>query len=407
MATLAKPIPYEVRAIQDAEELRQARLLLREMHSERYPSEAEWLSHQLTNGPRYSPDHIRVAVRNDHIIGAVRLSSEILRIGESRLKMGGISWVAVEPKFREIGIAAAMVDNALQYFSEHGFHIAICFTRDEIFYRSSFVPVFEQRVTSIGCEAVNTSLITTPYRIRPIKPGDLPNVHRMRTRQENFALCTLLREYAHLANKWALIEPGYVVTDDDGLVQAFFLPHIHERRICIDECCVRDATQVATLMEYIEVFAREHSLDEIVFNLGDHHPLQHTLSTRTPDRKVYENVGGVRIVDLEETLESMVPEWESRINQSLLRELDEEVTLVIDTTPYRIRTHYGVVDIARQSGRNKFSVDQLGLTQLLCGAIPLVEIYTLAPRLITTMGKVMLETLLPQRHPSYSYLDRL
>ena len=115
------------------------------------------------------------------------------------------------------------------------------------------------------------------------------------------------------------------------------------------------------------------------------------------------------VVDLnvEETLETMISEWESRIDQSLLRALDEEVTLYIDKTPYRIRTHYGILDIARQSGRNKFSIESATLTKLLFGSIPLSEVYAQWPRLITPQGRAMLDALFPQRFPSLTYLDRL
>ena len=52
-------------------------------------------------------------------------------------------------------------------------------------------------------------------------------------------------------------------------------------------------------------------------------------------------------VDLEETFEHMIPEWERCLKHSSALELRTEATLVIDGVPMRIRANRGAIDLAR------------------------------------------------------------
>ncbi len=102
----------------------------------------------------------------------------------------------------------------------------------------------------------------------------------------------------------------------------------------------------------------------------------------------------------------MIPEWEHRLHKSLLREMSCEVTLIIDTTPYRIRVHYGVLDIAKQLGRNKFTISRQTFTQLLTGYEHFFEVWSQDRRLINREGKALLEVLFPKRNPYITPFDR-
>lgn len=409
MATTTRALTYDVRAIQNDEERRQALVLIARAHRPDRPQESHWLRVHALTSPRYHPSHIRVAIRNNRVIGALRITSDTLRVGESRLKVGGVSWISVMPRYRNHGVGQALIEEAIYYLKEHGFHAALCFVQSNLYQRSGFTTAFEERFIQIPVSPEPKESDAMAYRCRTVKPGDLANIYWIHTHSYRSISCSLLRERAHLSNKWELIRRAQVITDSHGLVQAYFLPSSHGTNLCIQEAGARDPKFFPFLLAHCNRYARDKLLHQVNYRLPEEHPLNRFLMSRSeglPGPVLHESVGSLRILDVDETLESMVPEWESRLEKSLLRELDEEVTLFVDKMPYRIRTHYGVIDIARQSGRNKFSLDHATFTRLITGIVRMSDIFETSPRLISPEGKAMLETIFPSRYPTLNYLDR-
>jgi predicted acetyltransferase len=343
------------------------------------------------------------------VIGALRITSDTLRVGESRLKVGGVSWISVLPRYRNHGVGRRLIEESIHYLKEHGFHAALCFVQSDLYQRSGFTTAFEERVIQIPVSHEPPKSDAMAYRCRPIKPGDLANIYWIHTDSYRAISCSLLRERAHLSNKWELIRRAQVITDSHGLVQAYFLPSSHGTNLCIQEAGARSREFFPILLAHCNRYARDNMLHQVNYRLPEEHPLNRFLMSRSegvPGPVLHESVGSLRILDVDETLESMVPEWEFRLEKSLLRELNEEVTLFVDKTPYRIRTHHGVIDIARQSGRNKFSVDHATFTRIITGIVRMSDIFEVSPRLISPEGKALLETIFPSRCPTLNNLDR-
>ena len=105
------------------------------------------------------------------------------------------------------------------------------------------------------------------------------------------------------------------------------------------------------------------------------------------------------LVNLGETLESMIPEWESQLSRSALFQERTEVTLLVDKKPFRIRANRGAIDVTPQSGDNKVSFGDAEFTQLLSGYRYLDEVLATRRRILTPRGRAFLEVLFPKRTP--------
>ena len=116
--------------------------------------------------------------------------------------------------------------------------------------------------------------------------------------------------------------------------------------------------------------------------------------------------GMMSFVSLEETLESMIPEWESQLLQSSLCNQRIEVTLVVAHAAYRIRADRGAISIAPAAGPNKLSVTAAELMHLLTGYRYLDEVFNRKRRMITPDARAFLALLFPKRTPYVWNLDR-
>ena len=81
-----------VRAVATNEELRLANDLMAKSQSADYFSALRWLETSGAGYPGYVREHTRIALRGGEIAGALRLNTETIRLGEARLKTGGIGW---------------------------------------------------------------------------------------------------------------------------------------------------------------------------------------------------------------------------------------------------------------------------------------------------------------------------
>ena len=117
------------------------------------------------------------------------------------------------------------------------------------------------------------------------------------------------------------------------------------------------------------------------------------------------------LIDTAETLESMIPEWESRLAASSLCTQHTEATLVAgDGETYRIRAHRGAVDVAPAKGHNRFHITRENLLELVLGCREAEDILTPArdqPSLQAPDAWQLLRTLFPRRTPYVWELDKL
>ena len=116
--------------------------------------------------------------------------------------------------------------------------------------------------------------------------------------------------------------------------------------------------------------------------------------------------GMMAFVNLGESLESMIPEWESQLAQSAARTLRTECTLIVNRKPWRIRANRGAIDISPVTGANKVGLSEAELMQLTVGYRYLDEILAQPRRIITAEGRALLAALFPKRDPYVWRSDR-
>jgi len=359
------------------------------------------LENVLVRYPGFQPEHTRVALRDSQVAGALRITTDTIRIGEARLKMGGFGWIAVGDTFRKQGVATLLIEDALAYMRSHKYHVSLLFGVVDLYHRFGFVTMLSDYVTSVDVLEAETAE-HQPYRVRPGKPGDIGAIHKLHNRDEANIACSIVRSTAHITNQWERWKPVQVLTDNKGKVCAYFLPRATPNELLIEELGIAGHDTCGALLHACARLALEHHAPRIRFAAPPSHPfLQYLLRYESRyEMHVKRNRGGMMaLVDLGETLESMIPEWESQLARSALFRERAEITLLVEKKPYRVRATRGAMDVTPQSGENKVSFSHAEFIQLLCGYRYLDEVLITRRRLLTQTGRALLEVLFPKRTP--------
>ncbi|MCF6287539.1 MAG: GNAT family N-acetyltransferase [Candidatus Hydrogenedentes bacterium] len=391
----------EVRGVTNDEERCLAHNLMAKSFGPNYFETIQQLDNVLARYPGFQPEHTRIAIRNGQIAGTLRISTDTIRIGEARLKMGGFGWVAVDDTFRKQGVATLLVEDALAYMRTHNYHVTMLFGIVDFYHRFGFVTMLSDYLCSVNVlEAEQAE--HKPYRVRRGKPGDIRAIHKIHNQDESEMACSIVRSTAHVTNQWERWKPVQVITDDQGKVRGYFLPRVGKNELLIEELGIAGHDVCGALLHACAQLAIEHHAPKIRFAAPPNHPfLKYLLRYESKfEMHVKRNRDGMMaLINLGETLESMIPEWESRLARSALFRERVAITLLVDSKPYRIRANRGAIDVMPQSGDNKVSLGHAEFVQLLCGYRYLDEVLATKRRILTPSGRALLEVLFPKRTP--------
>lgn len=395
------------RGAENAEEMRLAAELMAKTQWN-YFDAIHWMESTGEGYPGYAREHTRMAFWNGEIAGALRLTTDTIRIGEARLKMGGLGWVATASRHRNKGVARTLIGDALHYMKLHQYHVAMLFGIPNFYHRFGFTTSLAEYATTTAV-AEATQIPHSPYRMRSGKPGDIPALQRIHMVNDAETACSLVRSAAHITNKWGRWKPVQVITNADGKVLGYFLAHGAEDTLYVDDLGIAELKHCGALIKACADAAAADYRSRIRFAGPPTHPVMQFLHQykSTHEMQLTHNEGGMMaFINLEETLESMIPEWESLLSRSAARTLKTDLVLLVDKKAWRIRAHRGVLDAAQGNGSNKLSLNPAELMHLITGYRYLDEILSTRRRMLSADAKLLLAALFPKRTPYVWGIDR-
>jgi predicted acetyltransferase len=397
-----------VRAVRDNDELRLANDLMAK--GARYDAKRlrHWLEEAGTGYPGYEREHTRLAVREGKLVGALRLFSETARVGEARLRVGGLGFLAAAPDGGGDSVTAALLVNSLHYLRTHDYQLALTFAVSSTYRRQGFSVVFPDY--SIAMEAVDAAcLLPEPYRVRTAKPGDIPILQRLHGANDAGVACSLLRTQAHIRNRWNEWQDAAVLTDTQGKVMAYYVVKPSSEGFLVDEVAADSEDSCRCTLAAIAQAAARAGYSRLRIVAPPGHAFARFLRQYPSVHQMHVMRSGgaaVALVSAAETLEGLIPEWESLIARHAVRESRAKFTLVVEGRSYRVRANRGAVDVAAQAGQNKLSLTLYELTALVVGAMGAEEVLAQNPRLLRPEARELFYALFPKRVPFIWPRDR-
>lgn len=407
MATVSQT-GMTVRAVNPGDELHRAHELMARAHRGEFSATMHWFETSGATYPGFRPEHTRVALADGDLAGVLRLTTEVIRLGEARLKMGGLGWVATAQEHRHKGVASALIQGTLRYMRSHGYHVSMLFGIPNFYHRFGYTTTLADYFISL--DPVEAARVSTQYVLsRPVKPGDLPALQRIHAANDAAVACSLLRSNAHLTNRWQKIKDAEVLTNARGKMIAYVVARPDNGSMLVSEAGIDSAATGPALIAHCGRRTQEAMLGSLRFAVPPDHTLAHVLRQyeSTHEARLCRERGGMMaFVDLGETLESLVPEWEARLSDTSLASVHTEITFVIGDESWRVRAHRGAIDVSPSAGTNKFSLSTQELMQLVTGYAHVTDIYAARRRLITADGRALLAAIFPKRDPYVHLLDR-
>jgi predicted acetyltransferase len=403
-----------VKPVETADEATQALDLMARAHAPEAGPSRTWLYDQSERYPGFQREHTRVVRLEREVAAALRITSDTLMLGEARLKMGGIGWVATAEHHRRKGLCRRLMEDALDYLRRHHYHVAMLFGIPDFYHRFGFVTTLADY--SVVLDTVEALGPQTRLRSDTARAGEVPTLQKLHAAVNGNIPCSIVRTTPHLWNRWQLWEQWRVLKDERGRVVAYFIarPRTDADRLRIDDVGLEDPAFCADVVAEAGRLAADQSLAQVSFGLPPVHPLaRFLLQYRSVHEEARErNAGGMMaFVDLPETLESLVPEWESRVARSIARDHRTEFTLYVresgaEPRPIRVRANRGAIDLAAAPGSSKVSLETGDLMHLVTGYRAAEDLIATRRAIVTAEARDLMMAVFPRRTPYVWPFDR-
>lgn len=408
MNAISKDSRLVVKPVENDEELRLAVDIIAKTFDMDYYRATRWIESRGAGYPGHRREHTRIALWNGKLAGALRINSETIRLGEARLKTGGLGWVSTIPRYRKKGVASALVLDALDYLQRRNYHVSMLFGIPNFYHRFGFtVTLAEHNAVIEAGEAATAD--KKGLRLRSAKPGDIPAIQKIHAAGDAATACSLLRSSAHITSQWEHWKAARVLTNGQGRVMGYVHGEREADCFVVKEADVADANATGDLLHVCARLAADEALARIRFHVPPTHSLARFLLQYQSIHEMHilgVPYGMMALVNTGETLESMIPEWESHLQHSALRDQRIEATLLVDREAWRIRANKGAIDVAQATGSNKITLTPGNLIHLITGYRHAEDILNQKRRMLTPNARALVETIFPKRNPYVWLLDR-
>ena len=193
------------------------------MHYDEYYKAIRWLETTGRAYPEFRAEHTRIAVLEGEVVAALRLNTNTLRIGEARLKAGGIGWVTTADAHRHRGYGRRLMEESLGVYGG-AWLSPFLVVRDPEF----LPPLWFCAGGGAVCDVDGgVGGVAGPgrgaYRLRRGKPGDIPAIQKIHGQNDVDSSCSIIRSRMHYSSQWEEWKRVQVLTNASGRVRAYFV----------------------------------------------------------------------------------------------------------------------------------------------------------------------------------------
>lgn len=308
-------------------DLEQAAGLVADSFASRHADLDRVFRHDFNSDSKLRNGAIRVIRRGGKVVSLIVIYEKTIRIGRSRLKMGGLGFVCSSPKYRGKGLASGCLAKTVTFMKSNGLHLSTLFGIDRFYERAGYVgclPGYRLKVPVGEVVGASDSLLIQPAAQKDV--GEMVGLYEMaaagcpvsvvRTR-ETFTELLLRRRLLPSSPKGTVAVNlfreksgrkalrGYVIWRDGNVWESAVAPG--------------DRVAANGMLAWLRDRRKEALEKEIVLPHGACHPLtQHAMGlTHSMERSFSWTGGGMgRVIDVPRFLDVLQPELEARVNSA-------------------------------------------------------------------------------------------
>lgn len=406
-----------VRGVETEAELLEAHHLVARTQQFEKDKALSWLATAGRAWPGFEWAAVRVALSEGQIVGALRVIDVPLRIGRARLHAGGIGWVSTDEKKRGQGICAALMADAHGYMERYRFELSLLYGIPNLYQRFGYVSAIPERSVSIQVDDIPHELVAS-YAHRPFQEEDIAAILRIYEESENDASCSVVRH-----EDWILAQslstdpktpywpdwPGtFIFINQHDEVMGWMTPQKSERELHIKELGARDESVCEDLLVLAKVHAHRAHVDRIRFHIPPGHLFARYLEQFDSIHETHffrNREGMISLLDLDATLNAMLPEWTDRVRtSSSLR--DVEAGFCIGRERFRLRLREGSFEIGRDFDGIGLDLLSTQFVLLITGSRRPEDVIGTPWRSLHENQRELLRLIFPRREPFLWPIDR-
>ena len=355
-----------------------------------------------THYPKARPELSRIVEEGGRILSAIRISDKILRVGAADLRAAGMGDVATHPDHRKRGYMTALFRDSLAFMDADGFDISILYGIDDFYHRFGYATTMSGPTFTIQLE--QALFAEGKLKLRKMRRGDLPAATRIHDRESHRLPCCAVRDDEEW--RWALGRPrdGWMVAGDArGRAHAYLLGSREGGRFNIAEMGVSGTASHHGILSACADRAKRQFCDSIRFPLPPDHDFTQTIMWFGGDVGMgySRNGGGMgRIINLDRTIDKMLPEWTARLGRSPMKNWRGTITLKTEIGSAVLSIRAGLVRRSKRAGGHVIGIPQNALLQAILGFRSIEAILTKRSIAVDSDLMPVLDALFPQRCPS-------
>jgi len=309
-------------------------------------------------------------------IAQIRVCDRTMRLGATKVRVGGIGDVATHPFYRRQGLMRHLFGHVLPFMRDEGYDISMLWGIPNFY--DKFGYVVGLRAPAVEVSRAQLEGLRPPLRGRKAKRGDIPallRLHEADAATRDGAMDRCGDRWARRAVRWGSCR---VVEDDGGKPRAYYLWQTDDRAMVLNEVSLGTGPTrelVVSVLCDLARLARRHERPSVRLQVAFEHPLARFCvadGCEVHDHIPHRGGGMVRIINLEGLCEKLAPEWERLLAASTLADWRGRLRLKTDIGSLDLAISRGKVSPQRPEGRPDatLSASQDKLCRLVVGFHP-------------------------------------
>jgi len=355
----------------------------------------------IRNGSYYDWKASRIGFINGRIVTHFGVWGYRMRIGASRVRVGGIGAVATHGHYRRLGLMAETTNASIQAMRDSDYDLSILFGIDNFYHKHGYARAWCS--TTYSVRTGNLPADRSPFRISQFVPKHREDLADLYNREHATFTGTAVRP-TYLVNRWPT-QTGYLWRDGKGMVAGYVLVDRNEEKLRAIEAC----GDPGRILQVTGRLARRGGYREVHFSTIPHgSELCKRIRRGNSRMEVGNRLSGgpmVRIVNLVSTLTKMRREFSIRLRNSHLSNWNGKLTLADGREEATLAIEGSRVEVTAPQKTPHSIRGGNELASLLIGTDEPLETVESGRMRLSGEAKALVRVLFPNEHPVLSSRD--
>lgn len=352
---------------------------------------------------------VALQVGDDDNASRLWIVEKTMRIGNAKVRFGGIAGVGTKEEHRMKGYASVVLEASTKLMQDRGYDMGMLFGIRNFYHRFGYGVVFP--ISRLFVKTENLLQAKEVLRVRAMKKADGVFVGKLYNRLNATRTATVIRPA-----KWSYFEmspqfkkPGQaiVIEDTTGRIQGYATWVIRDEQMLVSEIAGTGMVVFETLAKALGKRAKRANVAEVIFDLPADEPFIDFCASYGCERRIVHPLNSDamgRIIHLRPLMEKLVPEFENRLARAGVSGRD---VLGLETDIGTVGLHLAKGQVlVDDGGKPNVIMPQLILTQLVMGYRNIDDVVGAAGVKITPKALPLLRILFPKRDAYMWWSDR-